>query len=226
MSNHKTNKDRKSLLSLIGLNSIDGPMWTQKWLNLKSSAKLRGLVCQLSFKEYVTLAVEAGLYSPSLIGRKEHLYQMGRIGDSGNYILGNCRFITKGMNTKERSSNGGDIRCLATKKLRTYEKVVRPQHLKELSRQYMIENNHMSGTPPWKNPRVTNNKLAIYAWYKADVMYRTYLAGGRCVKMARAIGMEDSTTHSSVAKKFKNGWIPYEDKDWLDFKEEYERVNR
>ena len=61
----------------------------------------------LSFEQYIDLVVEAGIKYPDEIGLKSNSYQMGRIGDTGIYELGNCRFISKSVNMKERDINGG-----------------------------------------------------------------------------------------------------------------------
>ena len=39
-----------------------------------------------------------------------HEYQMGRIGDTGNYSVDNCRFIPRTQNIMERVVNGGSKR--------------------------------------------------------------------------------------------------------------------
>lgn len=100
-------KERGIFLQSIGLDPDDALRWASKWQNLRSHSKSRGAVCNLTFEEYMGLVCEAGINNPDQIGRKAHLYQMGRIGDTGNYELGNCRFITMAQNAQEKLINGG-----------------------------------------------------------------------------------------------------------------------
>jgi hypothetical protein len=65
------------------------------------------------------LAKRAGLSSPDNIGRSTHQYAMGRLGDTGNYVWGNCRFITVEQNLKERKKNGGNVSISETQQGRT-----------------------------------------------------------------------------------------------------------
>lgn len=89
------------------LNPADHQEWYGKWRNLRSNAKLRGAVCRLTFKEYLQLAVDAGLTSPDQIGKTLGKYQMGRYTDSGDYTIESCRFITFEHNQAEKAINGG-----------------------------------------------------------------------------------------------------------------------
>lgn len=97
----------RDLLDQIGLNSADYLRWKKLWSALCSHAQGRGAVCYLTFDQYVRLALDAGLTSPDQIGVGIDKYQLGRIGDTGNYELGNCRFITMRQNLDERFLNGG-----------------------------------------------------------------------------------------------------------------------
>ena len=100
-------KERAEVLRRIGLDPTQVDAWFGKWQNLKCSSKQRGSICLLTFEQYVSLAKETGLTEPQQIGKKSQLYQMARIGDTGNYELGNCRFVTMSQNAKERADNGG-----------------------------------------------------------------------------------------------------------------------
>lgn len=82
----------------------------RKWRNLKNNVVHRNVECLLSFKQYVRLARKAGIDHPDQIGNYRGDYQMARYGDTGNYVLGNCRFITKEENLKELVENGGHAR--------------------------------------------------------------------------------------------------------------------
>lgn len=101
-------KDRINSVALCGLDIADTEVWLRKWMELGSSAKKKGNKRLLTFDEYLLLAVKAGLTKPSQIGTRIDSYQMGRIGDTGDYEIGNCRFITKAQNLEERKLNGGN----------------------------------------------------------------------------------------------------------------------
>lgn len=83
--------------------------WARKYNDLRARAPRRGIECRLTFEQYLKLAVRAGLSSPDDIGLAPHNYCMGRKGDVGNYVWGNCRFITVARNHRELTTNGGRI---------------------------------------------------------------------------------------------------------------------
>jgi hypothetical protein len=56
----------------------------------------------LTFEQYTRLAVDAGLTRANQIGLEPDSYQLGRYRDEGVYRVGNCRFITKEQNLRER----------------------------------------------------------------------------------------------------------------------------
>lgn len=71
--------------------------------------------CTITFDEYINLAKEAGIVDANQIGKSLDSYCMGRIGDTGIYEVGNCRFITVRQNLAERESNGGNIKISKSK---------------------------------------------------------------------------------------------------------------
>jgi hypothetical protein len=93
--------NRRIHLSCLGLYP-EVSVWSKKWTNLKGDSKRKGRKCLLSFEEYTLLASQAGLFSPDQIGVLPGKYQLGRVEDRGDYVLGNCRFIPKEQNLKER----------------------------------------------------------------------------------------------------------------------------
>lgn len=103
--------EREAILKNIGLDPDDIIFWVFKWQNLRNRKgdknSKTAKYCSLTFSEYVQLAIDAGLSKPDQIGTRLDQYQMGRIGDVGNYELGNCRFITTEQNIKEKLINGG-----------------------------------------------------------------------------------------------------------------------
>ncbi|AUR97723.1 hypothetical protein NVP1244A_021 [Vibrio phage 1.244.A._10N.261.54.C3] len=72
----------------------------------KCNAATKGVEFNLTLREYVSLMDEAGITVDD-IGCSINNYNLGRIGDSGPYMLGNCRFITVEQNIRERVHNGG-----------------------------------------------------------------------------------------------------------------------
>lgn len=90
-----------------GLPEADFDKWLQKYNNRKGDAKGYGIPFHLTFEDYVGLAIQAGLKSPSQIGQSIDSFCLGRVGDIGPYELGNCRFITQRQNLSEKGLNGG-----------------------------------------------------------------------------------------------------------------------
>ena len=74
----------------------------QRWRNKKCNAKKEGLECKLSYNEYCMLVKEAGLVS-SQLGFSGDNFVLGRYNDQGDYIVGNCRFITQKENSDEKN---------------------------------------------------------------------------------------------------------------------------
>lgn len=100
-------ESRKLYLESLRLNPEEVNIWRKKWQRLIYHAGRRDLLCLLSFEEYVTLAAEAGLTSPSQIGTSMDNYQLARYGDVGNYSTDNCRFVLRDQNILEWKENGG-----------------------------------------------------------------------------------------------------------------------
>lgn len=74
----------------------------RKWYNKRVNAKAEGLECKLTFDEYCQLVDEAGLVS-SQLGFTGEGYVLARYNDTGNYEIGNCRFITQKENSDEKN---------------------------------------------------------------------------------------------------------------------------
>lgn len=106
----KTQPVRRAHMVKVGLNPDHLTEWRKKWKGLKQTSVKRGSEFKLSFEDYVTIAVESGLTHYSQIGRRKGEHGMARIGDSGPYEYGNCRFLTTEENIAERTLNGGTAR--------------------------------------------------------------------------------------------------------------------
>ena len=76
--------------------------------------------------------------------------------------------------------------------------------------------NGMSNISPWMHPRATTKSKLM--WGKADEYYEWWinskLKHGQNA-MARAFKEEYTMTHANLVKRFRNGWNPSEDDDWL-----------
>lgn len=98
-----------------GFSVDDAALWYAKYLNHKYHANQRGLKSLLTFKNYIVKAIEAGLATPEQIGVKGNQYQLGRIGDEGNYTVDNCRFITSLQNIQEAFLNNRHVESFKQK---------------------------------------------------------------------------------------------------------------
>lgn len=78
----------------------------RKWTQHRYNAKKKGVQSHLTFAEFAAKVNEAGI-TENEIGRGVHQYQLGRIGDVGDYTVDNCRFITHHQNRLEKIANGG-----------------------------------------------------------------------------------------------------------------------
>ena len=72
---------------------------------LCNRAKGKGVDCTLSTLDIANLLEEAGI-SVSQLGRNKGCYHLARHGDTGNYEIGNCRFLPMSENIKEQKPNG------------------------------------------------------------------------------------------------------------------------
>lgn len=98
---------RENILVKYGYNVSDRKTWAVKWQRLSYNARIEGRESFLTFRQYIKLAAKAGIISPKQIGYMPGNYQMGRVGDKGDYIWGSCRFITTEQNREEKHQNGG-----------------------------------------------------------------------------------------------------------------------
>jgi hypothetical protein len=95
------------VISKLGFALRHLDLWRYKYHNLRASAPKRKSVLRLSFYQYMRLAKKAGIRVPSQIGKSSDKYQMSRKGDTGDYVWGNCRFLTMRENLEEKKANGG-----------------------------------------------------------------------------------------------------------------------
>lgn len=71
--------------------------------------------------------------------------------------------------------------------------------------------------PPWRSNCATKDSLDI--WKNAEKYYEWWTVNQKgCSYMAKAFGFKDKTTpHYNMVRKFKSGWVPNTDPDWLEF---------
>lgn len=86
----------------------DGKLYT-KYLRKKNNCKKEDLICFLTFDDFCQLLIDAGIKSSDL-GFTGNYYVLARYNDTGNYELGNCRFITHKENMAEQKNLKDKIR--------------------------------------------------------------------------------------------------------------------
>lgn len=102
-----TSRDgREAVVQRYGYLLEDTDCWYGLFRGHITRSDRRGLRSELTFEDYVRKAYEANLSGPEMIGARRGMYQLGRVGDEGNYTNGNCRFITREQNTTEAHANG------------------------------------------------------------------------------------------------------------------------
>jgi hypothetical protein len=67
----------------------------------KATAKQQGIPFELSLSQMHLLLFSAGI-GVKQIGKSSSDYCLARLGDTGPYALGNCRFITVAENLREK----------------------------------------------------------------------------------------------------------------------------
>jgi hypothetical protein len=77
------------------------------------------------------------------------------------------------------------------------------------------EKNGLYKVKPWDHPRAT--KASISMWARADKYYEWWIKSGLSSgqnPMAKAFNEKYTGTHANLVKYFKEGWVPYNDKEW------------
>jgi hypothetical protein len=87
----------------------------------------------------------------------------------------------------------------------------------------MKSNNPCSGIKPWKHPRATDYTRSI--WGNADEIYNVWLTNNkpsycRLHKLIRGEMYDNKSVgpFMNMVKYFRNGWIPVQDIEWEEFK--------
>ena len=81
------------------------------------------------------------------------------------------------------------------------------------------EKNGMYGVKPWDHPIATEETTAV--WYDADKYYYTWLKNkkvGASILARIRNTKRMNGPHNNIIKRFRSGWIPWRDRDWVSFK--------
>lgn len=93
------------------------------------------------------------------------------------------------------------------------------------SKAKMSKNNGCNGLWGWRNPLVRNNPVLLSIYKRADILFEWWLYAGAGERgsgadaMCTHFGESRTKAHINMVSKFKTGWVPTEDKEWLDFKD-------
>lgn len=81
----------------------------------------------------------------------------------------------------------------------------------------MKNDNPMAGKKPWQHSRATPATISV--WKRADEAYEYWKQGHKSpYALERIFGFTSAAFMSMVYKYFNKGWIPHEDKAWLELK--------
>lgn len=83
---------------------------------------------------------------------------------------------------------------------------------------YCGEKNPMYGTRPWDTGSAKHSEAAQTVWGNAERAYQLFLTGCGHKKIFKELNIAGTNPSSfiSVVKKFREGWIPMEDEEWVD----------
>lgn len=74
----------------------------------------------------------------------------------------------------------------------------------------------MKGCLPWDNPSAIKYGTRD-CWLEADTAYEYWLAGNGYYKISKKLNIPAQPVHN-MTNKFKDGWVPYDDPAWMEFK--------
>ncbi len=95
-----------NLSKIYGWSIEETKLAMRKFRAFKCRVKRSNMSLQFGFDEYAKKIIEADIL-PSDIGRGLKQYCIGRHGDTGDYEVDTCRFITTEQNISEEALNGG-----------------------------------------------------------------------------------------------------------------------
>ena len=91
------------------------------------------------------------------------------------------------------------------------------EHKRKISDSMLGSRNPMSGISPWENSKSTElsrelwaNAVEFFDWWSNNMS-----KGG--VAMSSALGYNKSKTTYNMILKFRSGWIPHNDENWILF---------
>lgn len=137
-----------------------------------------------------------------------------RSGRFNNKLFGWLRRKLSESN-KSMYERNPELRDVRSKRMKlTHEE---NPHLRKVQSERLKNSNIQVPRNPWDSNRATKESLDI--WKHAEEYYIWWkLHQQGYTSMAKAFGFKNKTTpHETMVKKFKSGWIPQEDPEWLDF---------
>ncbi len=125
-------KDEKiEAVSKAGFDPKEAQDWYRRYYGHRSNAVSRGLQSHLSFDQYLVKLKEAGITQLNQLGSYAGQFHLGRVGDQGDYVDDNCRFITSNQNHRESFANGGQTARIERIRGETKETSERAKKLSE-----------------------------------------------------------------------------------------------
>lgn len=83
------------------------------------------------------------------------------------------------------------------------------------------ERNTFFGKTGWKHPQCTDD-MHLMVWSIADELYELFLSSYGYRKLSKQFNRPDGY-YAGIVKKFKMGWVPLDDNEWLLWRKEYIR---
>jgi len=92
---------------------------------------------------------------------------------------------------------------------------------KTLVSEYMKKNNPNRGKPPWRLHNVVSE-----VWSKSQEYYDEWLRLDKpgYYKLCKTLDIPWKSGHQNMVNKFRDGWIPNQDKDWKSWRRELNGV--
>ncbi len=114
----------------------------QKYLNKEINAKKEGIGFHLSFFDFQKLMEDVGITVDDL-----HIkgYHLSRYNDSGDYCIGNCRFVDYRVNYAEKKITD-KIRTTSRKNIKAF-KDSQSFHDRSIIAKKIVETKRKNGTP-------------------------------------------------------------------------------
>jgi hypothetical protein len=85
-------------------------------------------------------------------------------------------------------------------------------HCKTLVSDFMKKNNPNKNKPPWRLSNVVPE-----VWSQSQIFYERWLKLDKpsYYKLCKSLDIEWKSGHQNMVMRFRDGWIPNQDKDWI-----------